>query len=239
MVSKISSSSRFSSSSAVADLLSLWFIQKDDTGGTLVGFAGATADAFTLLERLEGKLDEYPGQLSRSCVELAKGWRTDKYLRRLEAALIVADDTVSLEISGNGDVLESYDGILGVGSGSPYAIGTCTLTEFAEKRRISSNAFIATDFSPVLIITLCVLYMAVPAAARALMDIPELSAEDVALKAMNVAADMCVYTNHNFKTEILESVAEEKKEDDDEKEKKIDHEKKKEKKTDGETDDKK
>lgn len=91
--------------------------------GTIVGFAGSTADAFTLLERLEGKLDEYPGQLARSCVELAKGWRTDKYLRRLEASLLVADASVSLEITGNGDVLESNDGILGVGSGSPYAIG--------------------------------------------------------------------------------------------------------------------
>jgi ATP-dependent HslUV protease, peptidase subunit HslV len=95
-----------------------------DSGGvTVVGFAGSTADAFTLMERLEGKLDEYPGQLARSCVELAKGWRTDKYLRRLEASLIVADATVSLELTGNGDVLESHDGILGVGSGSPYAIG--------------------------------------------------------------------------------------------------------------------
>lgn len=90
---------------------------------TLVGFAGSTADALTLLERLEGKLDEYPGQLARSCVELAKGWRTDKYLRRLEASLIVADATVSLELTGNGDVLESHDGVIGVGSGSPYAIG--------------------------------------------------------------------------------------------------------------------
>ena len=90
---------------------------------TLVGFAGSTADAFTLLERLEGKLDEYPGQLARSCVELAKGWRTDKYLRRLEASLIVADPTISLEITGNGDVLEPHDGILGVGSGSMYAVG--------------------------------------------------------------------------------------------------------------------
>jgi ATP-dependent HslUV protease subunit HslV len=90
---------------------------------TIVGFAGSTADAFTLLERLEGKLDEYPGQLARSCVELAKGWRTDKYLRRLEASLLVADETVSLEITGNGDVLESNDGILGVGSGSAYALG--------------------------------------------------------------------------------------------------------------------
>lgn len=93
-------------------------------GGTLVGFAGSTADAFTLLERLEGFLDEYPGQLSRSCVELAKGWRTDKYLRRLDAALLVADENISLELTGNGDVLESHDGVLGVGSGSTYAIGT-------------------------------------------------------------------------------------------------------------------
>jgi ATP-dependent HslUV protease, peptidase subunit HslV len=95
-----------------------------DSGVTLVGFAGSTADAFTLLERLENKLEEYPGQLKRSCVELAKGWRTDKYLRRLEASLIVADQSTSLEITGNGDVLESSDGILGVGSGSPFAIGT-------------------------------------------------------------------------------------------------------------------
>lgn len=95
----------------------------DPQKGTLVGFAGTTADAFTLLERLEGKLDEYPGQLSRSCVELAKGWRTDKYLRRLEAALIVADENVSLEITGNGDVLEMSDGVISVGSGSPYALG--------------------------------------------------------------------------------------------------------------------
>lgn len=91
---------------------------------TIVGFAGSTADAFTLMERLENKLDEHPGQLIRSCVELAKGWRTDKYLRRLEASLIVADSQASFELTGNGDVLESHDGILGVGSGSPYAIGT-------------------------------------------------------------------------------------------------------------------
>jgi ATP-dependent protease HslVU peptidase subunit len=116
---------------------------KDDT---IVGFAGATADAFTLLERLEGKLDEHPGQLARSCVELAKGWRTDKYLRRLEASLLVADRSQSFEITGNGDVLESHDGVLGVGSGSNFAM----------------------------------------AAARALMDNPDLSAEDVARKAMQI-----------------------------------------------------
>ena len=100
--------------------------QPDPSAGTVVGFAGSTADAFTLLERLEGKLDEYPGQLARSCVELAKGWRTDKYLRKLEASLLVADAAVSLELTGNGDVLESHDGVLGVGSGSPFAIGMHT-----------------------------------------------------------------------------------------------------------------
>mmetsp|Transcript_19926 Transcript_19926/g.22806 ORF Transcript_19926/g.22806 Transcript_19926/m.22806 type:complete len:225 (-) Transcript_19926:143-817(-) len=137
----------------------------DDGKGTIVGFAGSTADAFTLVERLEVKLDEYPGQLARSSVELAKGWRTDKYLRRLEASLLVADEQVSLELTGNGDVLESSDGILGVGSGSPYAI----------------------------------------AAARALIDIEELSAEDIAHRAMKVASNMCVHTNDNFTKEIMES----------------------------------
>ncbi|KEP66933.1 UNVERIFIED_CONTAM: heat shock protein hslv, putative [Hammondia hammondi] len=90
--------------------------------GVVCGFAGATADCFTLLEKLEAKLEEYPGQLLRSCVELAKQWRTDRYLRHLEAVLIVADKKMSLEVSGVGDVLESHDGILGVGSGGPYAV---------------------------------------------------------------------------------------------------------------------
>mmetsp|Transcript_12632 Transcript_12632/g.16022 ORF Transcript_12632/g.16022 Transcript_12632/m.16022 type:complete len:258 (-) Transcript_12632:33-806(-) len=137
---------------------------ENSSGGTIVGFAGSTADAFTLLERLEGKLDEYPGQLARSCVELAKGWRTDKYLRRLEASLLVADENVSLEITGNGDVLESHDKVLAVGSGSPFAI----------------------------------------AAARALQDVPELSAEEVARKSMEIASDMCVYTNKNFLFEVMD-----------------------------------
>jgi len=135
-------------------------------GGTIVGFAGSTADAFTLLERLEGKLDEHPGQLARSCVELAKGWRTDKYLRRLEASLLVADENVSLEITGNGDVLESHDSVLGVGSGSAFAI----------------------------------------AAARALQDIDHLDAEEVAKKAMEIASDMCVFTNKNFMIETMDVV---------------------------------
>ncbi|KAF1776799.1 Nucleophile aminohydrolase [Phytophthora cactorum] len=88
----------------------------------VAGFAGSTADAFTLMERLEAKLDEYPGQLTRSCVELAKAWRTDKYLRRLEAILIVSDVNQSYTLTGNGDVLEPHDGIIGIGSGGTYAL---------------------------------------------------------------------------------------------------------------------
>merc|ERR1711971_1384859 len=140
---------------------------ENEQKATLVGFAGATADAFTLLERLEGKLDEYPGQLSRSCVELAKGWRTDKYLRRLEASLIVADENKSLEITGNGDVLEMTDGVISIGSGSPFAL----------------------------------------AAARALMSVDDMSAEDVANKAMDVASDMCVYTNKEFLSYTLDDIS--------------------------------
>ena len=150
----------------------------NENEGTIVGFAGTTADAFTLLERLEGKLDEYPGQLARSCVELAKGWRTDKYLRRLEASLLVADKKASFEITGNGDVLESHDGVLGVGSGSNFAI----------------------------------------AAARAQMDNPDLSAEDVAKKAMKIASEMCIYTNDQFTMEALAMVQEEKQEEEEEEE---------------------
>ena len=91
-------------------------------GSVLAGFAGATADALTLFERLEAKLEQHPGQLSRACVDLAKDWRTDRYLRRLEAMMAVADKTVSLIISGNGDVLEPEDAIIGIGSGGPYAL---------------------------------------------------------------------------------------------------------------------
>jgi ATP-dependent HslUV protease subunit HslV len=92
-------------------------------GGTVIaGFAGATADAITLFERLEGKLEQYAGQLTRACVELAKDWRTDRYLRRLEAMMAVADRQVSLILSGTGDVLEPEDGIIGIGSGGPYAL---------------------------------------------------------------------------------------------------------------------
>ena len=91
-------------------------------GKILVGFAGATADAFTLLERLEAKLDQYPRQLTRACVELAKDWRTDRYLRRLEAMMAVVDAEVSLILSGTGDVIEPEDGIIGIGSGGSYAL---------------------------------------------------------------------------------------------------------------------
>ena len=91
-------------------------------GGILAGFAGATADAFTLFERLEAKLEQYPGQLTRACVELAKDWRTDRYLRRLEAMMAVADREVSLVLSGTGDVLEPDDGAIGIGSGGPFAL---------------------------------------------------------------------------------------------------------------------
>jgi ATP-dependent HslUV protease subunit HslV len=91
-------------------------------GSVLAGFAGATADAFALFERLEAKLEQYPGQLTRACVELAKDWRTDRYLRRLEAIMAVADKSVSLIVSGTGDVLEPEDGLIGIGSGGNYAL---------------------------------------------------------------------------------------------------------------------
>jgi ATP-dependent HslUV protease, peptidase subunit HslV len=97
-------------------------IRKLGDGSIIGGFAGATADAFTLFERLETKLEQYPNQLMRACVELAKDWRTDKYLRRLEAMMIVIDKDVSLVLTGNGDVLEPEDGITGIGSGGNYAL---------------------------------------------------------------------------------------------------------------------
>ena len=121
----------------------------------IAGFAGATADAFALFERLEGKLEKHPGQLMRACVEMAKDWRTDRYLRRLEAMMAVADVSTSLILSGNGDVLEPEDGLIGIGSGGAYAL----------------------------------------AAARALVDMPEIDAETIARKALTIAAGICVYTN--------------------------------------------
>ena len=91
-------------------------------GSVIAGFAGATADAFTLFERLEGRLEQYPGQLTRACVEMAKDWRTDRYLRRLEAMMAVADKDISLVLTGTGDVLEPEDGLIGIGSGGNYAL---------------------------------------------------------------------------------------------------------------------
>ena len=132
------------------------------SNNVIAGFAGSTADCLTLMDRLESKIDEYPGQLMRACVELAKLWRTERYLRHLEAVLIVADETITLEVTGNGDVLEFNDGVTAVGSGGGYA----------------------------------------RAAALALMD-SDLSAKDVAKKAMKIAADMCVYTNENFLVEEI------------------------------------
>ena len=129
----------------------------------IAGFAGATADAFTLLERLEAKLERFPNQLERACVELAKDWRTDRYLRRLEAMMTVADATRSFTLTGNGDVLEPEDGVIAIGSGGNFAL----------------------------------------AAARALMTIPDLSAEEIARRAMKIAADICVYTNHSIIVETL------------------------------------
>jgi ATP-dependent HslUV protease, peptidase subunit HslV len=133
-------------------------------GSVLAGFAGATADAITLFERLEGKLEQYAGQLSRACVELAKDWRTDRYLRRLEAMMAVADKNVSLILSGTGDVLEPEDGIIGIGSGGGYAL----------------------------------------AAARALIGIDGIAAEEVARRAMAIAAGICIYTNDKLTLEKLE-----------------------------------
>ena len=130
----------------------------------IAGFAGATADAFTLLERLEAKLEQFPDQLTRACVELAKDWRTDRYLRRLEAMMLVADKSVSLALTGTGDVLEPEHGVMAIGSGGNYAL----------------------------------------AAARALYDTDK-SAEEIARKAMAIAADICVYTNHSFVIETLDA----------------------------------
>lgn len=127
-----------------------------------VGFAGATADAFTLSERFESKLETYSGNLVRAAVELAKDWRTDKYLRRLEAMLLAADGEHILIISGTGDVIEPDDGVAAIGSGGAYAL----------------------------------------AAARAMLRHADMPAQEIAQKAMEIAAEICVYTNDNI---VLES----------------------------------
>ncbi|MDH5572726.1 MAG: ATP-dependent protease subunit HslV [Gammaproteobacteria bacterium] len=129
----------------------------------LAGFAGGTADAFTLFEYFESKLEKYSGNLVRAAVEMAKDWRTDRTLRRLEALLIVADTEASLIISGNGDVIEPEHSLIAIGSGGSYA----------------------------------------QAAGRALIDNTDLSAREIAEKALNIAADICIYTNHNLVIEEL------------------------------------
>jgi len=134
-------------------------------GQVLAGFAGATADAFTLFERFEGKLEKHSGHLTRAAVELAKDWRMDKMLRRLEALLLVADQEASLILTGNGDVIEPEDSLMAIGSGGPYA----------------------------------------QSAARALLDNTALSAREVVEKSLHIAADVCVYTNHNLVIEELDS----------------------------------
>jgi len=139
-------------------------VRRLGNGKILAGFAGATADAFTLFERLESKLERFPGQLTRACVELAKDWRTDRYLRRLEAVMAVADTSTSLILTGNGDVLDPEDGLIGIGSGGPYAL----------------------------------------AAARALLD-SDKNAEEIARKALEIAADICIYTNRNITLESLDA----------------------------------
>ena len=135
-------------------------------GQILAGFAGSTADAFTLFERFEEKLQEYGGNLTRAAVELAKDWRTDKYLRRLEALLAVASPRRMLLISGNGDVIEPDDNVLAIGSGGPFAL----------------------------------------AATRALLQHSDgLSARDIVENGLSIAADICIYTNHNFTIMDLET----------------------------------
>ncbi|MEJ2173523.1 MAG: ATP-dependent protease subunit HslV [bacterium] len=130
----------------------------------LAGFAGGTADAFTLFERFEGKLDKHQGNLMRSAVELAKDWRTDRVLRRLEAMLAVADREHSLVITGAGDVLEPEHGIVAIGSGGPYA----------------------------------------QSAARALLENTVLEPAEIVERALSIAADLCIYTNHQRSIEVLE-----------------------------------
>lgn len=140
-------------------------VRRIGNGGVIAGFAGATADAFALLERLEAKLERHPNQLARACVELAKDWRTDRALRRLEAMMIVADKETTLTLSGVGDVLEPEDGLVAIGSGGEFA----------------------------------------RAAARALFNETDLSAEEIVRKAMGIAASICVYTNDHLTLEKIEA----------------------------------
>lgn len=132
-------------------------------GVVIAGFAGATADAFTLFEKFEAHLQKHSGHLTRSAVELAKEWRSDRALRKLEAILIVADETATLTITGNGDVLEPENGVISVGSGGNYAL----------------------------------------AAAKALFENTEMSAQEIVNKGLTIAGDICVFTNHNFTIETI------------------------------------
>jgi ATP-dependent HslUV protease subunit HslV len=127
------------------------------------GFAGGTADALTLFERFEGKLEKHSGNLLRAAVEMSKDWRTDRYLRRLEAMLLVADRDSTLMLSGNGDLMEPELGVIAIGSGGPYA----------------------------------------QAAARALLENTPLTARDICERALHIAADICIYTNHQLTLEVL------------------------------------
>lgn len=136
-------------------------------GTILCGFAGASADAFALMERFEAKLKDYPNNMARAATELAKEWRTDRILRRLEALMTVADAKTTLLISGTGDVIQPTDGIVGIGSGGSYAI----------------------------------------AAARALVAHSDLSAADIARRALEIAADIDIYTNRNIVVEEMEWVS--------------------------------
>jgi ATP-dependent HslUV protease subunit HslV len=124
-------------------------IRKLGDGSIIGGFAGATADAFTLFERLESKLEQYPNQLMRACVELAKDWRTDKYLRRLEAMMIVVDKNTSLVLTGNGDVLDPEDGIAGIGSGGNFALAAAralsSIEELSAEEIVKRSMKIAAD----------------------------------------------------------------------------------------------
>lgn len=138
-------------------------VRRLGNGEVLAGFAGATADAFTLFELFEQKLERHGGQLTRAAVELAKDWRTDRRLGRLEALLAVADRQTSLIISGNGDVLEPEGGLIAIGSGGPYAL----------------------------------------AAAKALVESTELGPREIAERALKIAGDICIYTNHNVVIEEL------------------------------------
>jgi ATP-dependent HslUV protease, peptidase subunit HslV len=140
-------------------------IRKLYNNKVLAGFAGGTADAFTLFERFERKLEMYQGQLIRAAVELAKDWRTDRFLRKLEAMLAVADSNGCLIISGNGDVIEPEKNLIAIGSGGPFA----------------------------------------QAAATALMENTQLDAKEIVEKSLNIAADICIYTNHHLSIEVLES----------------------------------